>query len=426
MTNVLSQTPIDLGDGLSLRMGRLEDADSLVDFNTRVFDERITGWTRDLISGGHPTVQPGDFTIVEDTRTKEIVSSLCLISQTWAYSGVPFPVGRAELVATNSEYRRRGLIRKQFEVLHALSAAKGELMQVIVGVEWFYRQFGYEMGIQLIGNRCVDSKRLSSMAALESEPLRLRPAAAADHAFIRELYGEVAQRQVYAAVRSPEQWDYEFIGRTQSNTRRREWLIIESAQGERVGYAQYLPCLASPQWLMFRVYQLELKPGVCYLNAAPVLLRLLWTKAQAMVAAGELPCAGLHGLEFALEREHPLFQALPRDGMREIKAGPWYCRVPDMTAFLNRVRRALEGHLKGTVAEGYSGELRLNFFRSGIRLEFERGRIKLVENWMPETVSSGDARFPGASFAHLVWGWRRFHQLAECYPDCSATDEAAV
>ncbi len=423
---LLSKLPMDLGDGLVLRMGRPGDAETLIEFNTRVFDERITGWTRDVVGGEHPTVQPADFTVVEDNRGKAIVSSLCLISQTWACSGVPFRVGRAELVATNPEYRRRGLIRKQFEVLHALSAAKGELMQVVSGVPWFYRQFGYEMGINLAGNRCLQSDYLSKLSERGPEPFLLRPIDASDRAFVRELYGESMRHQVYAAFRSDREWEYEFTGRCLSNTRRREWLMVQTAQGERVGFVQYLPCLASPQWRMFRIYQVELRPGISYLNAAPSLLRGFWEKGKAMVSAGELACAELEGVELAMEREHPLFDCLATQDVRVLKPTPWYVRVPEMAAFLRQIRPALERRLVGTLAEGHSGELKVSFYRGGIRLKFERGQILAVEDWKPDSVTSGDARFPAGTFLHLVCGWRRVDEIAENYPDAVASQEAAV
>jgi hypothetical protein len=86
----------------------------------------------------------------------------------------------------------------------------------------------------------------------------------------------------------------------------------------------------------------------------------------------------------------------------------------------------LETNLPGTLAEGYTGELKVSFFRRGIRLKFDTGRLISIEPWIPEAVHSGDARFPNDTFLHLVCGWRRFSQLAESVPDCSATDEAAV
>ncbi len=419
-------TPVDLGDNLVLRFAGRDDVEALVEFNTATFDERVTQWTRDLASGGHPTVKPEDFTIVEDTRRKAIVSSMCLISQTWAYRQIPFGVARFEVVATDPNYRRRGLIRRQFEIAHAVSAAKGQLLQVITGVDWFYRQFGYEMGPRLWGSRCIELADLNNLIATSDQQVRLRPAQADDHAFIRATYQHAMRDQLLAAVRSPQEWEYEFSGRARGNTRRREWMMIESTDGEPLGYVQYLPCLASPSWPIFRVYQIELKSGVSYLNVASSVLRGVWSRAQEMFANGELPCTELRGLELTLERDHPFFKVVPPSVARDIRPSPWYIRIADMAAFLRTIRPALEQQLVGTPADTYTGELRLNFFRSGLFLKLERGRIVTIENWKPGEITDGNARLPEAAFLQIVCGWKRFHQLADNFAECWSTHEASV
>ena len=144
------QLPRDLGDGLALRPAGRDDAEPLARFNGQIHRDdnaaeparEIEQWTRDLLRGPHPTVAPEDFTIVEEVATGRIVSSLNLISQRWSYGGVPFGVGRIELVGTDPDYRRRGLVRLQFEAIHRRSQARGELVQAITGIPWYYRQFG--------------------------------------------------------------------------------------------------------------------------------------------------------------------------------------------------------------------------------------------------------------------------------------------
>lgn len=93
--------------------------------------EGIGAWTRDLFQGRHPTFRPDCATIVEDTRSKAIVSSVLLISQTWAFGGVPIAVGQPELIATHPDYRERGLVRAQLEVVHGWSAARGHQLLAI-------------------------------------------------------------------------------------------------------------------------------------------------------------------------------------------------------------------------------------------------------------------------------------------------------
>ena len=79
----------DLGDGLILRKATSQDRERLADFHANTLleigqtepDMGLHAWMLDLMSGGHPTFRPGDFTIVEDTTAGKIVSSIGHISQ---------------------------------------------------------------------------------------------------------------------------------------------------------------------------------------------------------------------------------------------------------------------------------------------------------------------------------------------------------
>ena len=86
----------------------------------------LAEWTHDLFESPHPTFRPDrDVTVVEDTATGRIVSTLFLIPQVWSYAGVPVKVGQPELIATHPDYRRRGLVRAQFDVIHDWSGRPG-------------------------------------------------------------------------------------------------------------------------------------------------------------------------------------------------------------------------------------------------------------------------------------------------------------
>ena len=203
---------------------------------------------------------------------------MCLISQTWAYGGMPFKLGRLEFVATEPDYRRRGLVRKQFDVIHAVSAQRGELMQGITGIPWYYRLFGYEMALDLEANRILDGVHIPTRKKGQPETCRLRARSTDDIAFIQELYQYAADRQVFAYPRSGSMWTYEFNGRSEGSGAQFEWTIIEDLAGTRLGY---VGCL--PNWVFFDnfwVTQLELKPGIGYLYLMPSLLRALWAKAK--------------------------------------------------------------------------------------------------------------------------------------------------
>ena len=422
--SILSQMPIDLGDNLLLRFARPDDVDALAEFNAHVFEDKKVGvGIRGLMSGHHPTVKASDFTLVADTRTNKIVSSMCLISQTWAYRGIPFKLGRPEVVVTEPEYRRRGLVRKQFEVIHALSVSRGELMQGITGIPWYYRQFGYEMGMDVDGGRGVAGVHLPKLKDSESKKYHLRLAVEDDYTFIRELYEGAGRGQPFVSLRSEAEWNYEFNGRSEKDFAHRKWLIIETAAHERLGYVQYYPWIEDNA---LYIVQMELKSGVAYLNLMPSLLRGLWKIAQTTPKGGNRQNQELENLMLELGRAHPAYPALL--GNKIYEYGPYglYVRIPDLVVFLRHIQPALEKNLAGTVAEGYNGELKLSYYRSGVQLKFNSGKITDISNWSPDSIEAGDARFPDLTFLQLLCGRRRFNELKTNFVDCDGRDEAGV
>ncbi len=424
----LPQLPLDLGDGLVLRRATWDDHPAWAEFNRRIQEnshaaESIGLWGRDLMCGTHPTTQASDFTLVEDYRTGQIVSAACLISQTWSYGGIPFGVGRPEHVATLPTFRRRGLVRRQMDVLHAWSAARGELLLAVTGIPWYYRQFGYEYAMDLGHGRGVSVGADPGLREGAPQFCRLRPVTADDHAFIQQVYEHTAQRQIFAVVRSPAHWAYEFSGRSPGSEVEKEWRLIESLAGEPLGYVQYYARTGAPRLVIRHV---ELRAGVSFLNVGTDLLRALWARAQEIKPTNGGQGGEISSLFFLLGREHPLYPALPPSLTYASKGYAWYIRIPDLLAFLRHIRPALEQNLLGTAGEGYSGSLTLSFYRSGMEFRFAHGRITEILPWEPGQPGSGDACFPEQTFLQVLCGRRTYAQLAEAFPDCRATATAEV
>src|SRR5512139_1113120 len=204
-------TAYNLGDDLRLRFATVDDIEPLAQFNGRIhanegFNAFVAQWTREFASLSHPTCGPENVTLVEDAQTGQIVSSMCLIPQMWTYAGMPFPVGRPEAVGTDPAYRRRGLVRAQFDVLHAKSDAAGHLVQGITGIPWYYRQFDYEYAIDLDGGRCVYPALIAPLKEGETEAYRFRLMTRDDVPLVMELYDRDCARSLVACPRSEAEW----------------------------------------------------------------------------------------------------------------------------------------------------------------------------------------------------------------------------
>ena len=190
-------------------------------------DDRIGAWVSDLLLTNHPTFGEGDYTIVEEVKTGKIVSSLNLISQTWSYEGIPFKVGRPELVGTLPEYRNRGLVRLQFEVIHQWSADRGEVVQAITGIPYYYRLFGYEMTLNLSGGRAGYKAHVPKLKDGEEEIVHLRPAEISDIPFILQTYQYGSKRYPIRCLWDENLLRYEIFGKSPRNINRSEFRIIE-------------------------------------------------------------------------------------------------------------------------------------------------------------------------------------------------------
>lgn len=414
--------PTPLPDGLILRRSTAADAERLAAFNAGIHndetrpapDETIAAWVRDLLLKPHPTFGEGDFTIVEDPATGQIVSSCSLISQTWAYAGAPFKVGRPELVGTDPAYRNRGLIRAQFDVLHRWSAERGELVQVITGIPYYYRLFGYEMAVDLSGGRLCHPWSLPKLKPDQSEPFRLRRATEADAQIFVACDRQIAARALLTVPRDEALWRYELAGRSANNVIGYNGLIIEGAEGEMAGAPVGALLIGNEvqgtrAWMPY----LELLPGVSYLAAAASVLRLAWAEATAMLAARGRP---LEALKYSLGADHPFYRVNGRRLSHVTRPYAWYIRVPDASAFLRTIAPVLEARLAASAAAHYTGALLLSFYRSGVRVSFERGRIMEIADW-PPVEEQAHASFPGLTFTQLLFGHRSVDELAAAFPD---------
>ena len=433
----------ELGGGLIRRWSTAADTERiacLVGLVHRRSEEeppnlRSMDGVRRQMRGDSPLMGPGDFAVVEDTAKpdKPIVACACLWRHEWAFEGIPFSIGRPETVATHPGYRRRGLMRALFGMLHARSEAEGHRLQAITGIPYFYRQFGYEYALDLGGRRVVYLSLIPRAKEGETEPYALRDATAADIPLIAALYERRCAGGVVRAVVTERDWQHkiqewaeavatgEDISTLELHGR---LMIIVDATGEACGWA----LLSTRRYGRdLQVYALELDARVSLPAALPGLLRALRVYGL-QVPTVDREAEPLSQISLSLGAVHPVYEALGR-GLAPYQEPPyaWYVRVPDLPAFLRHIGPALEQRLAASVAAGYSGELRLDFYRGGLRLAFDGGQLTDVEPWQRPVFGPGaQAGFPPLVFCQLLFGRRSLDDLRYAFPDVWASSEAEL
>jgi GNAT superfamily N-acetyltransferase len=380
------------------------------------------GETRYLMSGHSTLLDAADFALVEEGD--KIVAATCLIGQTWEYDGIAFDVGRPELVASDPDYRNRGLIRALFDAIHERSAARGQVAQGITGIPYFYRQFGYEYALDLDGGRVAYLNTIPDRADGEPEPYTLRDATADDLPLIRALYDQRRAGLLVSAAIPEAFWRSTLTApRDEFNVR---WClhVLLDASGAPCGYVRR----TSKRWGKdLPVFDVAVRDGVPLRAAGLAALRALCAIGAALPSgpdpARQEPLAGIY---LSLGRAHPLYDVLG-DSVAPKYDQPyaWYVRVPDLPGFLRLLAPALERRLAASALAGHSGELLLDFYRGGLRLAFAAGRLAEVAPWTRPLTGGQHAGFPPLVFLQLLFGRRSFAELDEHYPDVIAWNPEA-
>ena len=350
---------------------------------------------------------------------------MLLIPQTWTYAGLPFGVGRPEMVATDPAYRRRGLVREQFDMVHALSAALGHSAQGITGIPYFYRQFGYEYALDLGGGKLLTFDAIPTLKVEDSanssgknemEAYRLRTMTYDDLPFALALYARDSARSLVACPRTEAYWRY-LLDVSPDSYVKCPYNIIENAAGRAVGYIATTRELGMNEW--YGTFEFAVIEGQSLRAVLPSVLRALKAMALDESKKQNKPIKGIY---LNLGRAHPVYEAMPELPTRSRSVYGWYIRVADVPGFINQIAPALEANLQQSAFAGHTGEIKINEYRDGMRVILDQGRVR-TEGWQP-IEHEADAGFPPRVFLQLLFGRHSMAELREVYPDAWAKDEA--
>ncbi len=441
----------DLGGGLVRRWSTAADQEKIGFCLAEAFrhgadepvNQRMISRTAVMFSPGFPHMNPGDYAVVEDRSLPErpIVACAGLWRQRWSLAGVALDVGRPEYVGAVPEYRNRGLVRTVFEMLHARSAARGDHLQIIFGIPHYYRQFGYEYAADIYGERFVYTALIPQAEAGAADPFYLRPAAVEDVPHLKALYDQGRSASLAWAEVSEAEWTYHITAWDDPVLRslepgapglaRRLYMVVDDRDGDRArgrGSVCGFACVASSRRdHKLDVHFLQLDPNVNWGAAMPSLLRGLRTIAEATPTA-KADTPPVREVKLALGRAHPAYTVLS-EKLAPIYEEPyaWYVRVENVRDFVRHLAPVLDRRLAASILPGHSGELIIDFYRGGLRLAFDQGRLAAAEPWRaPAYGDHAHAGCPASVFQQLLFGYRSLADLRAIYPDVWAEEVAAL
>ncbi|SEG60612.1 Acetyltransferase (GNAT) domain-containing protein [Nonomuraea solani] len=371
---------VSLPGGLVLRQARPADLDQIGALLTErmssadAVDHRLVVTDPDAGWGSCAVVTDGD----------RVVSTATLLDEELRIGGLRLPAGQVELVATDREYEGRGLVRALMRWAHDRSAARGHVVQVMIGITYFYRRFGYEYAIDI-----QPALPLRTLPPAD-DPTALRPARPSDLPALTALQDAAQSGFDVTMPHSVPCW---------------RWLLAHEASTvwavERAGAV-----VASGRTLPPDDEEILLAEGAAADEAAAAdLLR----GVAALVPGGQVRGAGRLGT---------VWRDLLRDEERP-PAEQYYVRIPDPAALLDRLRPVLWNRLVTAGIDHGGRDLVISTFGAHHRIPVHADGLGEVSTGGPmqAPASMGGAGVAPDYLPALLFGPHGIDGLSRIRPD---------
>ncbi|WP_030721221.1 GNAT family N-acetyltransferase [Streptomyces sp. NRRL S-237] len=382
--------PVSLPDGLALREARPSDLDQI----GALLSER--GEPDDAVDHRLVVTDPdaGWSTCAVVVDGDRVVSTATLLDEEVYIGGIRLPAGQVELVATDTEYEGRGLVRALMHWAHERSAARGHVVQAMIGIPYFYRLFGYEYAIDIPQALNVstlppgDGRTGTLRAALPSDiPSMAALQASAQSGFDVTMPHSAACWRWLLDHEASSLWVLEHAGTVIAAARTTppgdEMLLAEAAARDQAAARDLLSGVAA------------LAPG------DPI---------RIVHRAGTV--TGNAWQEFIDHEPHR-------------NAEQYYIRIPDVAALLDRLRPLFWQRLTAAGIDRTGRDIVISTFGAHYR-------IPVLANGLGEVVTGGPIQSPGAvegagvapdHLAALLFGPHGMEGLTRIRPDVYSADE---
>jgi hypothetical protein len=324
-----------------------------------------------------------------------IVSMATLLDESLTVGETTLPAGQIEMVASARDVEGRGYVRALMQRSHGLSALRGHVVQVMIGIPNFYRQFGYAYSLRMHPWATV------TLQPFDTTGFTTATASVADLPDCQRLQDEAQKRFDVTMPHSEDCWGW-LLRHTSS-----QQVLARDANGRAHALA--------------RVYddgEGTVDVGEISSSSEPATDALL---AHALRAAGD------DGTVRVNLRPHVagLTDKTQGDKVKSVERSDWYyVRVPDAANLLQAMASTLLSRLRE--AGRPEGEALLSFFRRHVRLNWGNDQLTITGGGPVQApVSAGGSGIPCDALGALLFG-DGASALEDRFPDASLGRQAEL
>ncbi|KAF9920473.1 hypothetical protein FBU30_009701 [Linnemannia zychae] len=448
---------IHLGDNLVMRWSTSEDMDAIAECLSAAFqfedmarivpegqlpgkNEYLVSLTSRLMKGDHPFMSQYDFVLIEDKNVLQapkpgqpprplVVATTCLLMVTGHFDSIDMHWGMPGAVGTRPSYRNRGLVKRMFlDLIHPASEARGDLMLLIAGIPYFYKQFGYENALPAMSGRLLKNiANLYPPHSTSGEKLprfTLRDARSSDIPYLIRLS---RPNRLFSKAEVGTPYDlafWTFVVKTLSrenisdyyNANLHAGIVVDSETSKDVGIT--LTSMVEGIWC-WKIFVLDEdedhKNTVTYRAVMDEVLaqlkefdrsyfecyntklndNILPSESEtALRIRGEYPALDFTNLVIHLTPKHPMTQLLDAREQIDPAKDPYrfYTRIPSLPKFLLKIAPVLERRLKESVVwQDINARLQIDFYQRlegmsgrGLEIVLKDGKVVQIDDWKPK------------------------------------------
>ena len=340
------------------------------------------------LRNNHPVMTSRNFFSLWDGD--RMVATLNLIPQTWSLGGIKLKVAEMGLVASDPEYRNRGLQRILNKKFDKRLKEDGYHLAAIEGIPFFYRQFGYEYSVPLDEWATLPLQNLPKQQSYDISSLTTE-----DVPRVMELLEVSQKRYLVHSVRSREEWEAQerigYVGESAMRT------YVVRRHGSPVAYFR-----ATIKDLTILLHEINETDEEMSKQIAAFLRTLGEENGSTELASRESYDMTFNKYISTLgSKEKPLYA--------------WQIKVVDPFRILTTITAVLERRIARSQHQGYTGLVPINLYIVTVTLTFTDGVITGVKQSPSE--QKGDIMINPRIFTKMLLGYRSLDEIEPEYLD---------
>ncbi|MBD3195527.1 MAG: GNAT family N-acetyltransferase [Candidatus Lokiarchaeota archaeon] len=333
-----------------------DEIDGIIELNVDVHGEDLAGLMRRLFEA-HPNKHEQMWIYIKDTTTDKIISSGFLFPEIWDFETITMPVCEMGFVATDENYRGKGLFSQINNLYEKIMNENNYLLSVIRGVPFFYRRYNYEFAIPLDYGYSIPPQNIPKSV---TDNVIIRKATKEDVDLLEELYNSWTDNYSITQSFSRKPFMFKYLNDEYNEFHFRTY-IIEYNNKSRAFFS--LGEYFGVENVIMHTSKMSYSQAINMLNFIKKKIKVADSKQNESLLILTSPHSDLSRLLLSL-------------GAQLENSWRWQIKIADLKGFFERIKPLLEKRIKNSIFSDLNTTFKVSDYRQNVMLTFKKGKLE--------------------------------------------------